>query len=62
MTNNEPVTAKRLEQFRLFANNHYMSKHQDLQMFDLKLNTTSNFHLLEVVGRGGKTQLKLLSG
>ena len=31
-----------------------VSKHHDLQMFNLKLN---NFHTLEVVGRGSGSQL-----
>ena len=35
-------------------------KHQDLQMFSLKLNKLNNFHLLEVVGRGSETQLQVL--
>ena len=34
-------------------------KHQDLQMFSLKLNTLSNFHPLDVVGRGSETQLQV---
>ena len=37
-----------------------MFKHQDLQMFGLKLNKyMSNFHPLEVVGRGCETQLQV---
>ena len=35
-----------------------MFKHQHFQMFDLELNIhMSNFHPLEVVGRGSETQL-----
>ena len=35
-------------------------KHQNLQMFGLKLkNNMSNFHLPEVVGRGCETQLQV---
>ena len=37
-----------------------VSKHQDLQIFVLKLNKyTSNFQSLEVVGRGSETQLQV---
>ena len=35
-------------------------KHKDLQKIDLKVNTyMSNFHSLEVVGRGSETQLQV---
>ena len=34
-------------------------KHQDLQMFWLKLTNISNFHPLQVVGRGSETQLQV---
>ena len=34
-------------------------KHQDLQMFELKLNHISHFHPLEVVGRGSEAQLQV---
>ena len=34
-------------------------KHQHFQMIDLKLANTSNFHPLEVVGRGSETQLQV---
>ena len=38
----------------------WLLKHQDLQMISLKLNTIiSNFHSLEVVGRGSETQLQV---
>ena len=36
-----------------------MPKHQDLQMFGLKLNKLSNFHSLEVVDRDSETQLQV---
>ena len=36
-----------------------MSKYQDLQKFDLKINDMSNFYPLEVVGRGSETQLQV---
>ena len=36
-----------------------MVKHQDLQMFGVTLNNTSNFHPLEVVDRGSETQLQV---
>ena len=35
-------------------------QHQNLQMFDLKINKyKSNLHPLEVVGRGSETQLQV---
>ena len=37
----------------------WVVKHQDLQMFDVTLNNTSNFHPLEVVDRGSETQLQV---
>ena len=36
-----------------------VSKHQDLQIFGLKLSIDGNFHLLEVVGRGSESQLQV---
>ena len=36
-----------------------MFKHQDLQMFGLKLNTYDYFYPLEVEGRGSETELQL---
>ena len=36
-----------------------MLKHQDLQIFGLKLKKLSIFHSLEVVGRGSETQLQV---
>ena len=36
-----------------------MFEHEDLQMLGLKLKNVSNFHSLEVVGRGSKTQLQV---
>ena len=42
---------------QLFGTN-CVFKHQDLKMFDLKLNTDmDNFHPFEVVDRGSETQL-----
>ena len=35
-----------------------MFKHQYLQMFDIKFNKMSNCQPVEVVGRGGETQLQ----
>ena len=37
-----------------------MLQHQDLQMFGFKLNkiNMTNFHALEVVGRGSETKVK----
>ena len=37
----------------------FLFKHQDLQMFAIKLTNTSNFYPLEVVGRGSETQLQV---
>ena len=34
-----------------------MFKHQDTKMFAFKFINMSNFHPLEIVGRGGETQL-----
>ena len=34
-------------------------EHQNLQMFGLKLNNISNFHPLDVVGRGSESQLSV---
>ena len=36
-----------------------MFKHQDLQMFCLKLKKLSNFHPFEVVDLGSETQLQV---
>ena len=36
-----------------------MFKHQELYMFVIKLKNMSNFHPLEVVGRGSETQLQV---
>ena len=39
---------------------NYVFKHQDLQIFVLKLNKyPGNFQPLEVVGRGSETQLQV---
>ena len=35
-----------------------MFKHEDLQIFDLKLNNYAQFSPLKVVGRGSETQLQ----
>ena len=35
------------------------SKHQDLQIFLLRLRNMGNFHPLEVVSRGSETQLEV---
>ena len=34
-------------------------KHQDLQMFVLKITNISSFHPLEIVGRGSETQFQV---
>ena len=36
-----------------------MSKHLDLQIFELKSTNMINFQLFEVVGRGSETQLQV---
>ena len=38
----------------------YVFKHQDMQMFDLKLNEyMSNFQPIELVGRGSEAQVQV---
>ena len=37
----------------------YVSRHQDLETFVLKLNNKRNFYPLKVVGRGSETQLQV---